>query len=127
MKNKGIWEVIPKEKILERKRRVKSIWVFKIKRNGIFRAILVVCRYNQVPFIDFNKSYTPVTHDVSFIIILIGMMIWNLKTRMIAIETLFRGKHFHGNTKCYGCGRRQMSCLKEFNLRTCAECYTVLF
>jgi hypothetical protein len=41
MKNKGVWKVIPKEKIPVGRRCVKSLRAFKIKRNGIFRARLV--------------------------------------------------------------------------------------
>jgi hypothetical protein len=47
MKNKGIREVTPKEKISEGRICVKSKWVFKIKRNGIFRARLVAFGYSQ--------------------------------------------------------------------------------
>jgi hypothetical protein len=40
-----------------------------------------------VPGIDFIESYVPVINDVSFRIILIGMMVWNLKAKIIDIET----------------------------------------
>jgi hypothetical protein len=54
-----------------------------------------------VPGIDFNESYAPVINDVSFRIILIGMIAWNLKAKIIDIEIAFlhgelRGKNFHG-------------------------------
>jgi hypothetical protein len=45
-KNKEVWGVIPKEKIPEGRRYVKSKWVFKIKRNEICRARLVACGYS---------------------------------------------------------------------------------
>jgi hypothetical protein len=41
MKNKGVWEVISKEKIPEGRRCLKR--KYSILRNGIFRAILVAC------------------------------------------------------------------------------------
>jgi hypothetical protein len=40
MKNKGVWEVTSKEKILEGKRYVKCKWVFKMKRNRIFSGLI---------------------------------------------------------------------------------------
>jgi hypothetical protein len=64
----------------------KSKWIFKIKRNGIFREILVVCGYRQVPRIGFTESYAPDTNYVSLRISLIGMMVWNLKAKIIDIE-----------------------------------------
>jgi hypothetical protein len=49
----------------------------------------VVCGYSQVPGIDFTESFAPVIDNVSFRIILIGMMIWTLKPKIIYIETAF--------------------------------------
>jgi hypothetical protein len=89
MKNKGVWEVIPNDKIPEGRRFVKSKWVFQIKRNGIFIARLVACGYIQVPGINFTDTYAPVINNVSFTIILIGMMVWNRKAKIIDIETAF--------------------------------------
>jgi hypothetical protein len=81
--------VIPKEMIPEGRRYLNNEWVFKSRRNGIFRARLVACGYSQVPGIDFTDSYAPVINDVSFRISLIGIMIWNIKTKIIDIETTF--------------------------------------
>jgi hypothetical protein len=39
--------------------------------------------------IDFTETCAPVIIDVSSIIILIGMMVWNLKAKIIDIETSF--------------------------------------
>jgi hypothetical protein len=89
VKNKGVWKVIPKEKILERRRCIKSEWVFKIKRNHIFRARLVTCGYSQLFSIYFTDSYAPVINDVSFRIILIEMMVCDLKSKIVDIKTEF--------------------------------------
>jgi hypothetical protein len=68
---------------------VKNKWIFKIKRDGVFRARLLACGYSQVLGIDFTDRYTPVIDDVSFRIILIDVMAWNLKAKIIEIETAF--------------------------------------
>jgi hypothetical protein len=81
--------VIPKEKISKGRRCIKSKRVFNIKRNRVFREILVVCCYSQVPVIDFTGSYAPIINYLSFRIILIGMMFWNSKAKIIDIETIF--------------------------------------
>ena len=62
---------------------------FKIKRNGVFRARLVACGYSQIPGIDFNESFAPVINGVSFRIMLIAKLIWNLKACIVDVETAF--------------------------------------
>jgi hypothetical protein len=42
-----------------------------------------------VPGIDFTESYAPVINDSSYRIILIGMMLLNLKAKIIEVETAF--------------------------------------
>jgi Reverse transcriptase (RNA-dependent DNA polymerase) len=67
--------------------------IFKIKRNGAFRARLVACGYSQVPGVDFNESFAPVINDVSFRILLVAKLVWDMKSTIIDIETAF----LHGN------------------------------
>jgi hypothetical protein len=66
MNKQQVWENIKKEDIPEDRRTIKCKCIFKIKRNGIFRARLVACGYSQIPGIDFNESFAPVINDVSF-------------------------------------------------------------
>jgi hypothetical protein len=56
MDSKKLWKTIRKENIPKGRRTIKCKLIFKIKRNGIFRARLVACGYSQVPGVDFNKS-----------------------------------------------------------------------
>jgi hypothetical protein len=51
---------------------MKNKWIFKVKRNGIFRARLVTCDCNPAPGIDFNEIYTAVKNNVSFRIMMIA-------------------------------------------------------
>jgi hypothetical protein len=85
MDKQQVWEIIKKEDIPEDRRTIKCKWVFKIKRNCIFSARLVVCGCSQVPGIDFNESFAPVINDVSFQIILIAKLIWNLEASIIYV------------------------------------------
>jgi Reverse transcriptase (RNA-dependent DNA polymerase) len=64
----------------------------QIKRNGIFRARLVACGYSQIPGID---CFAPVINDVTLRILLIIMLVWNLKGKVVDIETAF----LHGELK----------------------------
>jgi hypothetical protein len=49
----------------------------------------VACGYSQVPGIDFNESFTPVINNVSFQIILIAKLIWNLEAFIVDVKTAF--------------------------------------
>jgi Reverse transcriptase (RNA-dependent DNA polymerase) len=77
--SKEAWNYIDKEDVPDRKRTIKCKWIFKIKRNGIFRARLVACGYSQIPGIDFNESVAPAINDVSFVIIFIEKIMWDFK------------------------------------------------
>jgi hypothetical protein len=60
-----------------------------VKRNGIFRARLVACGYSHVPGIDFSESFAPVLNDISFIIMLIAKLVWDITCAVVDIETAF--------------------------------------
>jgi hypothetical protein len=49
----------------------------------------VACGYSQVPGIDFNESFAPVMNDVSFRIMLMAKLIWNMTCSVADIETAF--------------------------------------
>jgi hypothetical protein len=70
-------------------RYIKNKWIFKVQRNGIFRARLVACGYSQVPGIDFSESFAAVLNDVSFRIMLIAKLLWNMTYSVVDIETAF--------------------------------------
>jgi Reverse transcriptase (RNA-dependent DNA polymerase) len=87
MKKKEVWEVMKKEDIPQDRRTIKCKWIFKIERNGVFRARLVACGYSQIPGIDFNENFAPVVNNVTFRIMLIAKLIWNLQASIVDIET----------------------------------------
>ena len=90
MNDRKVWLVIDRNKMPPNRRCVKSKWVFKIKRNGIYRARLVACGYSQIPGIDFSEiSYSPVINDVTYRIMLLLSMLYNYANVIIDIETAF--------------------------------------
>jgi Reverse transcriptase (RNA-dependent DNA polymerase) len=101
IKSEGVWEKFKKSEIPNGRNCIKNKWIFKAKRNGIFRARLVACGYSQIPGMDFQESYAPVINDVTFRILLVTMLTWNLIGKVIDIETAFLHGD-HGNTKGYG-------------------------
>jgi hypothetical protein len=87
MEKKQVWEVMKKQDIPQDRRTIKCKWIFKIKRNGVFRARLVACGYSQIPGVDFNESFAPVVNDVNFRIILTAKMLWDLQASIVDVET----------------------------------------
>ncbi len=68
---------------------MKSKWVFKVKRNGVFRSRLVACGYSQIPGVDFTENYSPVVHDITFQILILAMMLFGLSAKIVDVETAF--------------------------------------
>jgi Reverse transcriptase (RNA-dependent DNA polymerase) len=92
---KGLWKKIQKSDMPNGQNCIKSKWIFKIKRNGVYRARLVACGYSQVPGVNFQVSFAPVINDVTFPILLVMILTWNLKAKVVDIETAF----LHGDLK----------------------------
>ena len=89
MEKRQVWELIKRTDMPNDRRCVKCKWVFKIKRNGIFRARLVACGYSQIPGIDFTENYAPVINDATWRIMLTTMILWNLKGVLLDVECAF--------------------------------------
>ena len=64
-------------------------WVFKIKRDGTYRARLVALGDSQVPGVDFTDNFAPVVNDMTFRIALARMMMEDLKCMLVDVETAF--------------------------------------
>jgi hypothetical protein len=86
---KGSWEIIDEKDIPINCLCIKNKWISKVKRNGIFRARLMACGYSQAPGIDFSESFQAVLNDVSFRIILIAKIVWNMTCSVVDLETAF--------------------------------------
>jgi hypothetical protein len=115
MEKRDVWEIINQKDIPIDYRCIKKKWIFKVKRNGIFRARLVACGYSQVSGIDFNESLTPVLNDISFRI----MLIEKLKLRKTIYGLVHSARKFyeklinvlkvigfHGSNLIRVCGQR---------------------
>jgi Reverse transcriptase (RNA-dependent DNA polymerase) len=91
MSAKGVWKKIQNSDMPNG----RNCMIFKIKRNGVYCARLVAWGYSQVPGVDFQESFAPVINDVTFRILLLMMLTWNLKAKFVDIETAF----LHGDLK----------------------------
>ena len=91
MIERGVWRKTGRKKILLPSNRILigNKWVFKIKRDGTYRARLVALGYSQFPGVDYTDNFAPVAHDVSFRITLARMMVEKLDSLVMDVETAF--------------------------------------
>ena len=89
MEYKKVWTEKQKNEIPIDRRLVPRKWVFKVKRDGMCKARLVALGYSQVPGIDFIENFAPAVNDVTFRIALTRMMVENLDSMFMDVETAF--------------------------------------
>ena len=89
MIERGVWRKTDRKKIPNNRRLFGNKWVFKIRRDGTYRARLVALGYSQIPGVDYTDNFAPVAHDVSFRIALARMMVEKLDSFVMDVETAF--------------------------------------
>jgi hypothetical protein len=68
---------------------IGSKWVFKKKKNGVYRARLVVKGYDQVAGVDYQYNFAPVTSEVTLRILLILWAIEDYYAEVADVQTAF--------------------------------------
>ena len=77
------------KKDTKNRRLIGNKWVYKIKRDGAYRARLVALGYSQIPGVDYTDNFAPAAHDVSFRIALARMMMEKVDSLVMDVETAF--------------------------------------
>ena len=85
----GVWRKTDRKRIPRNRRLIGNKCVFKIKRDGTYRARLVALGYSQIPGVDCTDNFAPVAHDVSFRIALARMMVGKRDSLVMDVETAF--------------------------------------
>ena len=89
MIERGVWRKVDRKNIPNNRRLIGNKWVFKITRDGTYRARLVALGYSQIPGVDYTDNFAPVAHDVSFRIALARMVVEKLDRLVMDVETAF--------------------------------------
>ena len=84
-----VWREVNKEERNANKRLVGSKWVFKIKRNGVYRARLVAKGFSQIPGEDITENFSPAINDLTFTMVLTRMILEELDAKVIDIKNAF--------------------------------------
>ena len=62
MIERGVLRKTDRKKIPNNRGLIGNKWVFKIKRDGTYRARLVALGYSQIPGVDYTDDFAPVVH-----------------------------------------------------------------
>ena len=62
MISRGVWRKTDRKRIPNNRRLIGNKWVFKIKRDGTYRARLVALGYSQIPGVDYTDNFAPAAH-----------------------------------------------------------------
>ena len=57
MIERGVWRKTDRKKIPSNRRLIGNKWVFKIKRDGTYRARLLALGYSQIPGVDYTENF----------------------------------------------------------------------
>ena len=71
------------------RRLIGSKWVFKKKKDGVYRARLVALGYNQIPGVDYTDNFSPVANDVTMKLMLLFLPMNDWLSVLMDIETAF--------------------------------------
>lgn len=85
----GVWRKEGLHEIPHNRKGIGSKWVFKEKKNGVFRARLVAKGYDQVAGIDFQYNFAPVTSEVTLRILLVMWVVHNYFAEVADVQTAF--------------------------------------
>ena len=65
MKKQGVWEKVKKKDIPEGANLLGCKWVFKKKKNGVYRARLIAKDYDQIPGVDYTENFAPMINNMT--------------------------------------------------------------
>ena len=88
-RKREVWRETDIDQIPSNRRLIGSKWVFKKKRNGVYRARLVGLGYSQVPGVDHKNNFSPVVSDTTFRCVMVLALMSNWEMEVVDIETAF--------------------------------------
>ena len=89
MKKRKVWRYTNRTKIPSNRQIIGNKWVFKRKRNGVYRACLVGLGYAQIPGVDYKDNFSPVISEVAFRCVLVLVLLNGWKMEIVDMVTAF--------------------------------------
>ena len=116
MKDNGVWDLVELPKCIKP---IGCKWIFKTKQNSKgniarYKARLVAKCFTQKEDIDYNETFSPISSNDSFRIIMALVAHYDLKLHQMDVKTAFLNSNM---MKQYTwCNRRTLSLMIQSNL-----------
>jgi len=89
MITRKVWRYTSRRKVPTDRRIIGNKWVFKRKRNGVYRARLVGLGYAQIPGVDHKDNFSPVISEVAFRCVLALALKHSWEMEIVDVVTAF--------------------------------------
>jgi len=89
MEELEVWDKKPLNTLPAGQKSIGMKWVFVVKKDGRYRARLVAKGYNQIPGLDYEFSFSPVTTEITLRILLIIWVLEQLYAETADVKTAF--------------------------------------
>ena len=89
MQKNKVWRKEGLDHLPRNRKGIGTKWVFKQKKNGVYRARLVVKGYDQVAGVDFQYNFAPVTSEVTLRILLVLWVLEDYFAEVADVQTAF--------------------------------------
>ena len=93
MMKSEVWNRKGQPELPNGRKGIGTRWIFKIKKDGVYRARLVAKGYNQQAGVEFDYNYAPVLNEVTFRVMLILLIANNYYAEVADIQTAFLHRH----------------------------------
>ena len=89
MIKRKVWRHTSRNKVPTDRRIIGNKWVFKRKRNGVYRARLVGLGYAQIPGVDHKDNFSPVIAEITFRCVLVLVLLNGWRMEIVDVVTAF--------------------------------------
>ena len=87
--SRKVWRNVKRNEIPQNRRVIGCKWVFKKKKNGIYRARLCAIGYSQIAGIDHEYAFAPVVSETTYRIMLVVGLHYRWVMEIVDVETAF--------------------------------------
>ena len=89
MEKNDVWDICDINEKPENPRLLGAKWIFKVKKNGVFKARLVAQGFTQILGVDHQNNLSPIIYETTYRIVLTMWAMYGWSAKIKEIETAF--------------------------------------